>query len=168
MLERKIICLDAETPAVVTYIKIKGRNVPVVHSYVKCNFDISSLPLKLNLPMIYPPRSYSFKFRNLYSHLYDKEFMCKITSFDGIGGYLISNNQEKGMLLACKDRKNFSLIYKNIPKSRYQSILTAFDYLMFQRFQINSHWLNYIKEHEELFVKHNLLVPSFYANLKPI
>jgi hypothetical protein len=45
--------------------------------------------------------------------------------------------------------------------------LGALNALMIQPYQINSHWLEYLKNKEDLLVKYDLLAPSFYADLDP-
>ncbi|XP_071712899.1 probable DNA-directed RNA polymerase [Rutidosis leptorrhynchoides] len=124
--------------------------------YVICNFDISLLPIKLNLPMVHPPIDWSSS-----SAKFDD-----VTLSDLKGGNLSQPNSEmygRYSLLTSTNVHNFYLELYNQEK-----ICNIMNTLQNQPFQINSEFLQYIIDNEKTFVKHGLLAPRFiaYMNLR--
>lgn len=115
--------------------------------YVGCNFDISLLPIKLNLPMVSPPLEW-------------KSAVAKAESLSDLtGGYLSSPTSEmydRYRLLSTSNIHNFYLELRKPDK-----ICAVMNGLQSQPFQINSEWLLHIAEHEQHFIDYDLLAPGF-------
>lgn len=121
--------------------------------YVICNFDISLLPIKLNLPMIYPPLEWRC--------VSGKERAVSLS--DLTGGYLSSPSSEiynRYKLLSSSNIHHFYIHLKE--PERLCNIMNC---LQGQPFKINSSWLKYILDHKESFEDINLLKPEFVARI---
>lgn len=142
MEERGLITLMSDLSGTVRVMKKKGSYFLPSHLYVVCNFDISLLPIKLNLPMVCQPLDSTSvcpsgqKPRNL---------------FDLSGGYLSGPTGEiydRCCLLSTGDINPF-----NIDIGRgdgYENLCRVMNKLQRQAFQINSDWLNFIQNYDAL------------------
>lgn len=134
LVERKLITLStgASYTPVLPVSKMKGY---IQNCYVICNFDLSILPIKLNLPMVYEPLPWKFKV-DVPSTLADIE-----------GGYLsgltgdISN---RFRLFTSRDYSHF-YIKLNSPRAMCEVLNT----LQSQVFEINSNVLSFIMDNRE-------------------
>lgn len=119
--------------------------------YVICNFDVSLLPIKLNLPMVSPPLEW-------------KSVKERATDLSDLtGGYLSSPSSEiydRYKLLSSSNIHHFFIHLKE--PERLCNIMNC---LQGQPFKINSGWLKYISDHKDAFIEKNLLVPEFVARI---
>lgn len=123
--------------------------------YAVCNFDISLLPIKFNLPMVCEPVDWASacgpgqKPRNLS---------------DLSGGYLsglTGDIYDRYRLLSSGDINHF---YIDIGDN-YEDLCRVMNKLQRQAFQINSNWLKFLLANEKLFVESGLLMPRFLASM---
>ena len=138
MEERGLITLISDLSGTVRVKKKQGSYFLPRHLYAVCNFDISLLPIKLNLPMVCEPVDWTSacmpdqKPRNLS---------------DLSGGYLSSPTgdiYDRYRLLSTGDINNF---YIDIGREdNYEVLCRVMNKLQCQAFQINSDWLKFIQE----------------------
>lgn len=123
------------------------------HLYAVCNFDISLLPIKFNLPMVYKPvdwvcaRGIGHKPRHLS---------------DLSGGYLSSITGEiynRYRLLSSGDINNFYIEILN----SYEDLCGVMNKLQHQAFQINSQFFKYLLENEKGYIHSASFNPGFLA-----
>ena len=135
----------------------KGSYYLPSHLYAVCNFDVSLLPIKLNLPMVYPPLEWTSacppgqKPRNLS---------------DLSGGYLsgpTGDIYDRYRLLSSGDINNFYIDIGS--KGNYEKLCRVMNKLQCQPFQINSDWLKYIQENEKFLVDYGYLMPRFLSSI---
>lgn len=125
------------------------------HVCVYCNFDLSLLPIKLNLPMVYPPLDWKSACPKGKNPTYLSDLS---------GGYLSGPGGDiyhRYRLLSSDDINHF---YIDIGEN-YEKLCKVMNKLQGQPFEINSVWLNYIQENEHSFVKNGLLMPRFLASM---
>lgn len=157
MEERKLIKLMSDLNGSTRVEKKKGHYYLPSHLYAICIIDISLLPIKLNLPMVCKPLDWTS------ARPQDQKPM---TLSDLSGGYLSSPTgeiYERYRLLSTGNINNF---YIDIGKEdNYENLCLVMNKLQGQAFQINSDWLKYIQDNEEILVESGLLMPSFLASL---
>lgn len=155
--ERGLISLTSDLSGVVHVKKKKGAYYLPSHLYAFCNFDISLLPIKLNLPMVCQPLDWE----NACPHGQKPRNLSDLS-----GGYLSGPTGEiydRYRLLSSGDINNF---YIDIGRGdNYESLCRVMNKLQLQAFQINSDWLNYIQANEEKFVECGYLMPRFLASV---
>ncbi|KAF3452229.1 hypothetical protein FNV43_RR08327 [Rhamnella rubrinervis] len=122
-----------------------------------CNFDISLLPIKLNLPMVYPPLDWTSACPDGQNPRYLSDLS---------GGYLSGPAGEiydRYRLLSSGDINHF---YIDIgQENNYDRLCQVMNKLQSQPFSINSDWLNYIQANEHLLVEYGYLMPRFLASM---
>lgn len=135
----------------------KGNYYLPTNLYAVCMFDVSLLPIKLNLPMVYQPLDWTSacppdqKPRNLS---------------DLSGGYLSGPTGEiydRYRLLSSGDIHNFYIDFGR--RDNYEKLCLVMNKLQSQPFQINSDWLKYLLDNENLFVEYGFLMPRFLASI---
>ena len=143
MEERGLISFVTDLSGSVRVIKKKGAYFLPSKLYAVCNFDISLLPIKLNLPMVCKPLDWTStcppdqKPRNL-SEL--------------SGGYLSCPTGEIYDRYRLLSSGNINHFYIDIGKEdNYMKLCNVMNKLQSQAFQINSNWLNFI-QNKFLFV----------------
>lgn len=157
MEERKLITLNSDLSGTVQVKKKKGNYFLPKYLYAACNFDISLLPIKLNLPMVCKP--------------IDWESACPqdqkpITLSDLSGGYLSGPTGEiydRYRLLSSGDINNFYIDIGR--KDNYKNLCSVMNTLQSQAFKINSDWLKYLIKQEDTLVENGFLMPGFLANI---
>ena len=126
------------------------------HTYVMCNFDLTLLPIKLNLPMVCKPLDW----RNI---------RCKPprTLSDLSGGYLSMPTGEIYNRYRLLTSINYNNFYIDISQSggNYEKLCSVMNKLQGQAFKVNRIWLNVIKTETDLLVKQGVLQPRFLASL---
>lgn len=153
MEQRGLITLSSDSSSSIRVMK-KGESYYLPMTlYVICNFDISLLPIKLNLPMVYPPLEWKSANDKAGS-------LCDLT-----GGYLSSPTSEmydRYRLLSSTNLHNFYLKLKKPEK-----LCEIMNFLQSQPFQIHTEFLCYILRNQKTFVDHGLLAPDFvgYINI---
>ena len=155
MEDRELISLVNDLSGSVRVQNKKGNYYLPSHLYAECNFDISLLPIKLNLPMVCEPLDWK---RNCPP---DQK---PIYLSDLSGGYLSEPTKEiydRYRLLSSVDINNF---YIDIGDN-HQKLCFVMNKLQRQAFQINSEWLKYIQENENTLVEYGLLMPRFLASI---
>lgn len=155
LVDRKLIILSNELNFIdnhTTAKKIKGKYYYPKTLFATCNFDLSLLPIKLNLPMVYAPVPWK-----------STKEMPKSLS-DIRGGYL---NMPSGdfyhrySLLTSRDMIHFHIVFEN----DYKNLCDIMSLLQGQAFEINKDVLNFIKDNYDLLVKSGLLMPRLLASL---
>ena len=161
MVERELITIISDAPIAVSVKKNKGSYYLQKYLYASCNFDISFLPLKLNLPMVYPP----IDWKSVCPPGQDPRTLSDLS-----GGYLSTPSGEmydRYRLLSSSDLSHF---YMDLREENYQDLCDVMNKLQRQAFQINSPFLKYLKDYEDKLVELGLLMPQFLAgiNLKDV
>lgn len=160
MEERGLITLISDLRGSVRVKKKQGSYFLPSTLYAVCNFDISLLPIKFNLPMVCEP--------------VDWTSACKPGQKPGnlsdlSGGYLsglTGDIYDRYRLLSSGNINNF---YIDIGDN-YEKRCSVMNKLQRQAFQINSDWLKFLFANENLFVESGLLMPRFLAfmNIKEV
>lgn len=157
MESRKLITLMNDLHGNVRVLKRKGSFYIPSRLYAVCNFDISLLPIKLNLPMVCKPLDWTIACHECESPR---------TLSDLTGGYLSGPTGEiydRYRLLSTGNINNFYIdIGGNFNCANLCSVMNK---LQSQAFQINSPWLRNIEENKELFVENGYLMPFFLSSL---
>ncbi len=157
MEERKLISLVTDLSGTVRVKKKKGSYFLPSHLYAVCNFDISLLPIKLNLPMVCKPRDWTSACRGDQNPRYLSDLS---------GGYLSGPTgglYDRYRLLSSGDINHF---YIDIGREKnYEKLCLVMNKLQGQAFQINSHWLKCLKYNEDSFVESGLLMPRFLSSM---
>ncbi|XP_058075836.1 probable DNA-directed RNA polymerase [Magnolia sinica] len=158
MAERELIHLMSGDLSGLSRVQIKkGSYFLPRNLYAVCNFDISLLPIKLNMPMVCPPL--------------DWRSACppgkKPTNLSDLtGGYLSGPTGELYDRYRLLTTGNIHHFYINISrKGNYEKLCSVMNKQQRQAFQINSDWLKYLKENEDKFVEIGLLMPKFLASM---
>lgn len=151
MIDRELISLDSS---------INSDEFPKkkCHKYYKnsrclatCNFDLSTLPIKFNLPMVYPPVDWHSK----------EENPSKLSQMQG--GYLIHFRNEffKGFrLLSSRNAQYFNIEFES--PDCFSKVLNN---LQSQAFEINKKVLNFIQENRNTLEEKGLLMNRVLANV---
>lgn len=125
--------------------------------YVICNFDLTLLPVRLNLPMIYKPID--------WAPIDDS--VSPLTISDLSGGYLSAPSGEiydRYNLLSSRNINHFDIDIS--PKGgAYQKLCNVMNKLQGQAFQINKDWLEYLQSNWDVLVEQGLLMPRFLHTL---
>ena len=157
MEERGLIKLIHDSSGSVRANKKKGHYYLPCNLYAICLFDLSLLPIKLNLPMVYPPQ-------NWRSACPPGERPNTLSDLSG--GYLsgpTGDIYDRYRLLSTGDINNF---YIDIGRDdNYKTLCEIMNKLQSQCFKINSDWLKFIQDNEALLVENNLLMPKFLASM---
>lgn len=156
--ERGLITLMNDTSGNVRVMKNKGSYFIPSHLYAVCNFDISLLPIKLNLPMVCKPLDWTSAC---------PEGEEPRTLSDLSGGYLSGPTGEiydRYRLLSSGSLHHY-FIDIGRGKGDYLKLCDIMNKLQNQAFQINRDWLNYIIDNENLFVEYGYLKPRFLVFL---
>lgn len=149
MEQRGLITLSSDSSGSDRVMK-KGDSYYLPNAlYVICNFEISLLPIKLNLPMVFPPLDW-------------KSAKDKAGSLSDLtGGYLSNPTSEmydRYKLLSSTNLHNFYLELKEPDK-----LCAIMNCLQSKPFQIKTGFLIYLIRNEKTFVDHGLLAPGFVA-----
>ncbi|XP_017985382.1 PREDICTED: probable DNA-directed RNA polymerase [Theobroma cacao] len=157
MEERGLITLTSDLIGTVRVQKKKGAYFLPSNLFALCNFDISLLPIKLNLPMVCPPLDW----KSASQHGQEPRTLSDLS-----GGYLSGPTGEiydRYRLLSTGDIYNF---YIDIGRdNNYMYLCSVMNKLQRQPFQINSDWLKYIQINEDLFVEYGYLMPKFLSSM---
>jgi len=155
MIDRKLIELKEEGSSIKAVRRGSSYYLPT-HQYVVCTFDVSLLPMRLNLPMVCKPR----KWACLQS---DKKAR---TVSDLSGGYLCEPTAEmynRYRLLTSHDVNHF---YIDISEGDNSSKLCeVMNKLQSQKFQINRSLLDFIYDNNELLVENGMILPEFLSRV---
>lgn len=138
-----MIVLISDLSGTVRVQKRKGAYYLPSHLYAVCNFDISLLPIRLNLPMVCRPQD--------WQSISPPGEYPKIMS-DLSGGYLSCPTGEiydRYHLCCTGDIQNF-LIFIGEKEENDKYLCSVMNKLQHQAYQINSYWLNYISENVPL------------------
>lgn len=157
MEERELITLTCDLSGTVRVKKKKGAYFLPKNLYAVCNFDLSLLPIKLNLPMVCPPQDWTSACQ---------PGQKPRTLSDLSGGYLSGPTGEiydRYRLLSSGNIKNF---YIDIGREdNYKNLCRVMNKLQRQAFQINSYFLKILLDLENQFVDGGYLMPSFLASM---
>lgn len=144
-------------------IKKKGKSFYRDKSnFAECTFNTALLPVKLSLPMVFPPLDWK----------YDPAEQTHLSISDLYGGYLINPTgqiYESYRMLSSPNIKNFHIFFgEKINTSTYikvKSLCNSISWLQRQAFQINSQFLEFIIHNMDEMVIHGLLKPEFLSNI---
>src|SRR5581483_7999524 len=153
MISRKLIIVDPDESSNVIKKKSKSYYTETKLNVI-CNFDIKLLPVKLNLPMIYPPLEWK-------SSIESSNESTKLS--DLRGGYLTSPSSElydSYKLLSTKNINNFYIDIK-MPTE----MCNIMNSLQAQPFKINKKILEFINTYYSHFVRYGLLKPKFIVDI---
>lgn len=158
MEERGLITLTTDLSGTVRVQKKQGSYFLPSHLYAVCNFDISLLPIKLNLPMVCKPLDWT-----------NASPQCKKrprTLSDISGGYLSAPSGEmydRYRLLSSGDLNNFYIDFGI--DNNHEELCSVMNQLQRQPFVINSNWLKFLKKNDKFFVDNGYLMPEFLASM---
>ncbi|PIN11729.1 hypothetical protein CDL12_15666 [Handroanthus impetiginosus] len=156
MEERGVIKLSNDLSGTVRVAKKKnGSYYLPSYLYAICIFDMSLLPIKLNLPMVCKPVDWksACPTGKKPRHLSDLS-----------GGYLSEPTgalYDRYRLLSSGDINHFFIDISH----NYEKLCSVMNKLQSQAFQINSKWLNILLKDEKEFVESGYLMPRFLASL---
>ncbi|XP_020251012.1 uncharacterized protein LOC109828426, partial [Asparagus officinalis] len=156
--ERGLITLMNDKSGNVRVMNKKGAYFIPNHLYAVCNFDISLLPIKLNLPMVCKPLDWTSAC---------PEGQEPRTLSDLSGGYLscpTGDIYDRYRLLSTGSLHHY-FIDIGRGKGDYLKLCDIMNKLQNQAFQINSDWLQYIENNEKLLVDYGYLKPRFLVSL---
>jgi DNA-directed RNA polymerase len=154
LVNRELISLSKELSFNDLYVaKKKGKYYLPINYYAICNFDLSLLPIKLNLPMVCKPMDWISTSENP-SSLSDLR-----------GGYLSMPigdfYQNRYRLISSRDLFHFHIKFEN----DYTKLCKIMNDLQSHAFEINIDVLTFINQNYDLLVKSGLLMPKFLASL---
>ena len=132
--------------------KKKGKYYYPKTLYATCNFDLSLLPIKLNLPMVCKPQDW-VSTKDIPKSLSDLR-----------GGYLnmpIGDFYHRYSLLTSRDMIHFHIVFE----TDYNKLCCIMNVLQAQAFEINKEVLHFMTHNYDIFVKSGLLMPKFLASL---
>lgn len=167
MMERQVIHIESisadDKKAVV---KEKGKGYLESNLFAVCNFDLSILPLKLNLPMVCKPLDWVHP-TEIEFH-FDFEVRKPFVLSDMRGGYLSSPTLDiynRVGLLSSHNLSNFNI---ELHSCKYKEMCSILNGLQKQGFQINKKVLEFIKKNRQTLEKVGLLMPGILTrvNLK--
>lgn len=157
MESRKLIQYHSSLSGASVSIKKGDKYYLPTHLYAVCNFDISLLPVKLNLPMVSRPLDWTSAC---------PEGVNPRTLSDLSGGYLSGPTGEilhRYRLLSSDNMKNFHI---DIGKGGdYKALCSVMNKLQHQSFQINSQFLQYVIENQNRLVTCGHLMPEFLSTM---
>lgn len=156
--ERGLITLMNDTSGNIRVMKNKGSYFIPSHLYAVCNFDISLLPIKLNLPMVCKPLDWT-------SACPPGEEPRTLSDLSG--GYLSGPTGEiydRYRLLSSGSLHHYFLDIGR-GKGDYKKLCDIMNKLQNQAFQINRDWLLYILKNENLLVEYGYLKPRFLVSV---
>lgn len=158
MIERGLVSsITVESFSGVVKKKSKGGYFTPSNLFIVCEFDISLLPIKLNLPMICPPLDWKSACPDDQSPRYLSDLS---------GGYLSGPTGEiydRYRLLSSGNLNHFYIYIGN--DDNYKYLCNVMNSLQRQPFTINSDWLDYLIQFEDSFVDNGLLMPKFLEEL---
>lgn len=132
--------------------------------YAECLFNPALLPIKLNLPMVFPPKDWDLR--------YPEEDRMWLNISDIYGGYLSNPTGQIYSTQRCMsspDPKNFFIYFgeNNKPESydKLNKFCTSISSLQRQAFKINSEFLDIIYKFRGLFEECGYLMPEFLSKV---
>lgn len=156
------ISTDVDSKAV---LPIKGYYPK--NCYVMCNFDFSVLPMKLNLPMVFPPAKWHID-RERYEDIGNKPYMDAkefVTLSDITGGYLCNHTAEMYNRFKVLTTRNLKYFNVYMTMDQFYERREIMNGLQEQRFTVDSNLLSFIKEERSSLEKAGLLMPSKLASI---
>lgn len=159
MVKKEMISLSSEKSTSVKGKQKKGGFYYLESAlYVICNFDLSLLPIKFNLPMVCKPLSWE------RARIGDDANDPPRFLSDLKGGYLTTHcgNLSRYNLISSN---NINHYYINI-EGNYKKMCDVMNKLQGQAFQINKKMLDVITDNYSKFIELGLLMPRFLSNIK--
>lgn len=167
MIERKLIHIESISTNE-AIVKEKGKGYFESNLLAVCDFDLSLIPLKLNLPMVCKPLD--------WKHISEKEFFFELSKpfrlSEMIGGYLssptldiynsFSSVDNRFSLLSSINLNNFNI---ELDDDRYKDMCNILNGLQKQGFQINKKILGFIKKNRATLEKEGILMPGILAHV---
>lgn len=163
LLDRKMITLSNDLTFSETYVSKKrnGKYFIPKHLFAICNFDISLLPIKFNLPMVCRPLEWRARTPKNPQKMGGPKSLSDLS-----GGYLCNPigdfyNIYRYNLLSTRDLTHFHIVFEE----DHKTLCTTMNVLQSQAFEINKDVLNFIINNYDLLVKSGLLMPRYLASL---
>lgn len=156
--------------------KKKGQSFKKSFLVVVCNFDLSIIPLKLNLPMICKPLEWEHLSEKDFHFDFEKDNRKPYLLSDMVGGYLSrpsfdiynavsplsSFDKNRFSLLTSRNLRNFNI---ELDEHRYKEMCHILTGLQSQGFKINQKLLEFIKKNRALLEQEGLLMPEMLAHV---
>lgn len=167
MIERQLIHIETiSTDEKKAVVKEKGKGYLKSNLFAVCNFELSLLPLKLNLPMVCKPLDWEHKSESFDWELKsEKEIKKTFMLSDMRGGYLsypTLDMYNRFSLISSHNLSNFNI---ELHESNYKDVCFILNGLQKQGFQINKKILEFIKKNRATFEKVGLLMPGILAHV---
>lgn len=157
MEERGLITFSTDLSGSIRVKKKKGSYFLPSKLYAVCNFDISLLPIKLNLPMVCKPLDWT-------SSCPPDQIPRNLSELSG--GYLSCPTGEIYDRYRLLSSGNINHFYIDIGKEdNYKKLCNVMNKLQNQAFKINTDCLNYIHKNEKFLVEYGYLMPSYLASM---
>lgn len=155
MVERDVLRLFSDTNltmSVASPLEKGSSYYKPCHCYAVCNFDLSILPVNLNLPMVCKPLPWRLTHDSAAPSIGDMT-----------GGYLsnpIGNIYQFNLLTT----HNISQFYIDLNLSNYQDLCKVLTGLQDQPFKISRDIMTFIRTNEKDLVNYDLLAPKEFAH----
>ncbi|XP_073313488.1 probable DNA-directed RNA polymerase [Primulina huaijiensis] len=161
MIERQLIYIEtfiADGKKAV--VKEKGKGYLESNLFAVCNFKLSLLPLKLNLPMVCKPKDWELKS--------DVDKTKPMMLSDMRGGYLSDPTLDIYNRLSLISSRNLSNFNIELHDSKYKELCFILNGLQNQGFKINKIMLEFIKRNRATLEKLGYLMSRklIHVNLK--
>lgn len=160
MIERELIHIETfSTDDKKAVVKEEGKGYLKSNLFAVCNFELSLLPFKLNLPMVCMPLDWELKYE-LKSEI-DNTFMLS----DMKGGYLSCPTLDiynRFSLISSHNQRYFNI---ELNSYKYKDMCFILNGLQKQGFQINKKILEFIKKNRDTLENQGLLMPGILAHV---
>lgn len=156
MCERSLISLKSVESESLVVPNNKGYYP--LNCYAMCNFDLSILPIKLNLPMVYPP----FSWATWKSNVKPPTTLSEIK-----GGYIssLTGDMYNGFrLLTSRDYDHFHIKLNNDSSNNVCDVLNS---LQSQAFEINTKLLEFIHKNRKTLEDFGILMNQNLSMVNP-
>lgn len=173
MIERKLIHIENITADYKkAVVKKTGKGYIESNLFAVCDFDLSLIPIKMNLPMVCKPIDWKH-ITEVYDE-YRDSLSDDLLLSDMVGGYLSSpsfdiynsfigsSNSSHISLISTRNITNFNI---KLNKSCYKQICNILNGLQKQGFKINSKMLDFIKRNRAALKKEGLLMPEVLVDV---
>lgn len=152
--------------------KKKGRSFHKSLIVVVCDFELTLIPFKLNLPMICKPLEWEHISEKKPNLMIRKPYLLS----DMVGGYLCcpsfeiynavtpvsSFDQNRFRLLTSRNLSNFNI---QLDELRYKEMCNILTGLQSQGFKINHKLLEFINQNRDILEREGLILPEMLAHV---
>ena len=153
LVERQLITLETTGASYMPQVPVSKIKGYILNCYAVCNFDLSILPIKLNLPMVCKPAPWNIK----------ADGDGPITLADIEGGYLSGLTGDLSNRFRLLTSRNYSHFF--IKLNSPGPLLKILNALQSQAFQINDTMLSFIMNNREALEEAGILMNRSLARL---